>query len=130
MRNQISAQQSRIRRKEEVIFLNKITRDKDAIFTQFVKQMALCFDNQDLMAIHSRMSRQFADIDASFYQSKAPKLARSKSKNLDYETNAPADSVPDFKGKFQQSLTDFFTTKEDLFEQFKQNDPKFEDDEF
>lgn len=33
LRNQISAQQSRIRKKEEVIFLNKITREKDEKFT-------------------------------------------------------------------------------------------------
>ena len=32
LRNQISAQQSRIRKKEEVIFLNKVTREKDAQF--------------------------------------------------------------------------------------------------
>ena len=39
-RNQISAQQARIRRKEEQIFLNKSNREKDARFTKFVKLLA------------------------------------------------------------------------------------------
>ena len=36
LRNQISAQHARIRRKEEQIFLNKSNRDKDARFTKLV----------------------------------------------------------------------------------------------
>lgn len=39
-RNQISAQQARIRRKEEQIFLNKSNREKDSRFTKFVKLLA------------------------------------------------------------------------------------------
>ena len=36
LRNQISAQQSRIRKKEETIFLNRVTREKDSKFLELV----------------------------------------------------------------------------------------------
>lgn len=67
-RNQIAAQQARIRRKEEQIILNKSNREKDVRFTKLVKLMAANLDQNQLMFFHKELSKQWK-IDDSFYSS-------------------------------------------------------------
>lgn len=56
LRNQISAQQSRIRKKEEVIFLNKVTREKDEKFKQLIEAMVTTLQPHDLIEVQKKVS--------------------------------------------------------------------------
>lgn len=65
LRNQISAQQSRIRKKEEVIFLNRITREKDEKFRQLIQCMTQTLDSRDLVTIHKKLSNYWEIVEMS-----------------------------------------------------------------
>jgi hypothetical protein len=53
LRNQISAQQSRIRKKEEVMFLHGAVREKDAKMEALIKCLAKTLTPQEVIKIHA-----------------------------------------------------------------------------
>ena len=55
LRNQISAQQSRIKKKEEVMFLHRAVKDKDDKMKALIKCLTLTLQPDDLIKIHSMM---------------------------------------------------------------------------
>lgn len=90
LRNQISAQQSRIRKKEEVIFLNRVTREKDEKFSELINAMVTTLDSRDLVTIHKKLSKGCWEISEMSY------------KNVDFtsykkQKNSPVDSQGESK---------------------------------
>jgi hypothetical protein len=55
LRNQISAQQSRIRKKEEVMFLHRAVKEKDDKMEALIKNLANTLTPLELIKIHSNM---------------------------------------------------------------------------
>ena len=83
LRNQISAQQSRIRKKEEVIFLNKITREKDEKFTQLVDAMVQTLNPRDLIEVHKRLSQNWDISEMSYKNYEISSYKRPKNSMAD-----------------------------------------------
>ena len=53
LRNQISAQQSRIRKKEELIFFHRAVKEKDDKMEALIKSLATTLTPQEIMKIYS-----------------------------------------------------------------------------
>ena len=65
LRNQISAQQSRIKKKEEVMFLHRAVKDKDDKMKALIKCLTLILQPDDLIKIHSMMQKPWGLEDAT-----------------------------------------------------------------
>jgi len=53
----VSAQQSRIKKKEEVIFLNKAVREKDEKFKEMIEYVTKKLKSKELMDMYAEMQR-------------------------------------------------------------------------
>lgn len=137
LRNQISAQQSRIRKKEEVIFLNKVTREKDQKFIDMLNYMVNNFGSAELLKMHKNLATKWEglqQVDLLTRQREvsgqkslsgmiAPKMIRANSRTRDRMMSSFEDTTgtSGLSEKFileriSASLLDNFTTKQEEFD--------------
>ena len=57
LRNQISAQKSRLKKKEESIFLNKVVRLKDERYQEMVKILSTIIDEKQSAELMSQLTK-------------------------------------------------------------------------
>ena len=113
IRNKISAQMSRLKKKEETIFLNKVVREKDDRYLKMAKSLCKVID--------VAQGHQLMDFLKKEWDLKSAKPAMKKttskvlSKKLSVVQND--DNLYDF-------LKEHFVTKQDILDQYQQNEEK------
>ena len=112
LRNQVSAQQSRIKRKGEAMFLNKTVTEKDEMFKELIKYMGEKIDQHTLQQIFSHFNKKWSinnpetntvvmtDKDLKKLAVKKPQLAKltrnsSKNTGMSFNTISISPDVSD-----------------------------------
>ena len=153
LRNQISAQQSRIRKKEETIFLNRVCREKDEKFLQLINLMANNLDGPQLMKVYNEVAGMWDLPSVESFRSRGlrtpsppPVMAKASSKksrtendvgglNVMKRVSSMKDEGPttenDVLKRVSKTLLESFITKQEEYDQFMQNDEKiYTDDDY
>lgn len=113
LRNKISAQNARLRKKHESIFLLKVVDEKDTKMRQLLEAITEVASPQQLDKLQ--------DLVTESWGIKSPQGKRQrKSPRLGSPTPNPKQRAEEFKSL----LMDNFATKDEELEQFKQNDTK------
>ena len=124
LRNQISAQKSRLKKKEENMFLNKKVREKDQLFTDLVASTLKHIDPTQIQSMMNDVARLWKVPSAAVASNAQPSLSRRVSAKM--TKNTTKSGPEDLK---ELLLKNFLTTQNEL-DQFQQNDEKeYEEDD-
>ena len=98
-RNQISAHNSRMLRKEQLMFLNKACADKDEKFQDLIDYLCGTLPDEDLIAMNNHFQAEWEMPEESIMEGPASTSLKRQKKGEEHS----ADLVPPFLKKTRSS---------------------------